>query len=38
MPGPYREVKKVRCRVGAMAEREQSGSSYNKTLTKKRTL
>lgn len=38
MPGPYREVKRVRCRVGAMAARRQSGSSYNKTLTKKRTL
>ena len=35
MPGPYREVKRVSCRVGAMAARRQSGSSYNKTLTKK---
>ena len=34
MPGPYREVKRVRCRVGA---RRQSGSSYNKIPTK-RTL
>ena len=35
MPGPYREVKRVRCRVGA---RRQSGSSYNKTHNEKRTL
>ena len=44
MPGPYREVKRVSCRVGARycgggnggkRARRQSGSSYNKTLTKK---
>jgi hypothetical protein len=28
-------VKRVRCGVGAMAAREQEGSSYNKIQTKK---
>ena len=37
MPGPYREVQRIRCRAGAMAAREQGGSSYNK-IQKKRTL
>ena len=47
MPGPYREVKRVRCRVGARycgggnggkGARRQSGSSYNKTLRQHRII
>ena len=39
MPGPYREVKRVRCRVGARyCGGGNGGSSYNKTLTKKDAL
>ena len=36
MPGPYREVKRVRCRVGARyCGGGNGGSSYNKIPTKK---